>query len=260
MPVLGHASQTNIVNDLKRIAEQLVAKHGKPTAIAVVSAHFEEASMMVGGAEAPAMIYDYGGFPAASYSLKYSAKGDVNLARRMQRLLTEAGIKSTVDEKRGFDHGVFVPLMLMFPAADIPVVPVSVLHSQNPSEHMAVGKALQPLRDEGVLIIGSGSSTHNFAYADFKAVSGGVKNFVGEAFNAQLASVLGDTQLNPLARMETLSGFLSFEKAVEAQVSGKAEHLMPLFTVVGAAGGSAATHSSRTTTFNQVQTSYVFDS
>jgi 4,5-DOPA dioxygenase extradiol len=256
MPVLGDPSQDGIVAELKRLAHDLVANYGKPSAIALVSAHYEEPSMTVGGAAAPSMIYDYGGFPPRSYKLQYPAKVHPVLAQRIAALVQQAGIACAVDETRGYDHGVFVPLMLMFPNADIPVVPVSVLRSQDPVEHMAVGRALRSLRDEGVLVLGSGATTHNFAFVDFQ---GRREGEVGHAFNTQLADVLGNVELGTAERQELASQFLHFHRAEEAQVRGKAEHFMPLFTVLGAANASAASAVSKVKMFNQLQTMFVFD-
>src|SRR5690606_5967130 len=102
---------------------------------------------------APGMLYDYYGFPPESYEFKYPAPGSPALAARINQLLNQEGIASALDDQRGYDHGVFVPLLLMYPSADIPVIQISLLSSLDPAAEIAVGRALAPLRDEGVLII-----------------------------------------------------------------------------------------------------------
>ena len=132
-----------------------------PRALLVVSAHWEERAPTVMTAARPPMLYDYGGFPEFTYKLKWSAPGSPDLAARVRALLGAAGVASAEDATRGFDHGVFVPLMLSFPRADLPCVQLSLAASLDPALHLRIGAALAPLRREGVLIIGSGFLTHN---------------------------------------------------------------------------------------------------
>jgi 4,5-DOPA dioxygenase extradiol len=134
---------------------------GKPRAILVMSAHFEMREACLTSDARPAMIYDFGGFPRPLYEMRYDAPGSPELAARAGATLTDAGVKAYRVENRGFDHGTWVPLKLMYPAADIPVVQLSVEPLKDGAHHLALGRALAPLRDEGVLIVGSGSLTHN---------------------------------------------------------------------------------------------------
>lgn len=134
---------------------------GKPKAILVMSAHFEAREACLTSDARPAMIYDFGGFPRPLYEMRYDAPGSPELAARAGELLTDAGFKAWRVENRGFDHGTWVPLKLMYPDADIPVVQLSVEPMKDGAHHLALGRALAPLREEGVLIIGSGSLTHN---------------------------------------------------------------------------------------------------
>ena len=133
----------------------------RPTAIVMVSGHWLTGGFNVTSGAQPDLIYDYGGFPPHTYELRYPAPGEPQLAERITALLHAAGQPSQADPQRGFDHGMFIPLKLMFPDADVPVVQLSLRHDLDPLAHLQAGQALTPLRDEGVLIIGSGSMTHN---------------------------------------------------------------------------------------------------
>ena len=133
-----------------------------PRAILVITAHWESADIAIDGGDAPELIYDYGGFPAHTYQLTYPAPGAPDVARRAAGLLEAAGIAHHVED-HGWDHGVFVPLKVMYPDADVPIVAMSVRQDLDPTAHLELGRALRPLRDEGVLIVGSGSSFHNFS-------------------------------------------------------------------------------------------------
>jgi aromatic ring-opening dioxygenase catalytic subunit (LigB family) len=133
----------------------------RPKAILVISGHWEESQPTVGTAAAPGMLFDYYGFPPHTYQLSYPAPGAPDLAKQVQALLQQAGIACGTDGTRGFDHGVFVPQLIIDPEAKIPVVMLSMRHDLDPATHVAMGEALAPLRDAGVLILGSGSSYHN---------------------------------------------------------------------------------------------------
>ena len=138
---------------------------GKPRAILVLSAHFETPVATVTSSSAPETIYDFWGFPRALYDITYPAPGDPALASRVTELLSAAGIPARLDEHRGLDHGAWVPLSLMYPDADVPVVQLSIDARKGAAYHFRLGEALRPLRDEGVLIIGSGGVTHNLSHA-----------------------------------------------------------------------------------------------
>jgi len=133
----------------------------RPKALLVVSGHWEEPAFTASAAPKPDLIFDYSGFPEHTYRLTWPAPGDPELAARVQNLLQGAGLPTSPSTLRGFDHGVFVPLKVAFPEAKIPVVTLSLASSLDPKLHLAAGRALAPLRDEGVLIVGSGMSFHN---------------------------------------------------------------------------------------------------
>lgn len=157
MPLLGDPGHASLTAFLKQVPELL----GQPRAILVVSAHWEETTPSVTAGANPELIYDYYGFPPESYEVTYPAPGAVAVAQRVRELLTAGGVSCEWREDRGYDHGLFVPLKLMYPQAEIPCLQVSLLKSLNPEQHLRLGELLAPLRDEGVLIVGSGLSFHN---------------------------------------------------------------------------------------------------
>ncbi|MGJ9416582.1 DODA-type extradiol aromatic ring-opening family dioxygenase [Massilia sp. CMS3.1] len=199
----------------------------KPKAILVVSGHWEASEFTVSSSARPPMEYDYSGFPEHTYHISYPAPGSPDLALRVCDLLAGAGVKVAQDAQRGFDHGVFVPLYLMYPDADIPVVMLSMKSNYDPAEHLRLGAALAPLRDEGVLIIGSGLTYHNmrgFGRDESTAVAEAFERWLNGAISQDSASVrnamLVDWEQGPAAR----------------QAHPREDHLVPLMVVAGAAG------------------------
>lgn len=204
-----------------------------PRAILVVSGHWEEDEFTVQTHPNPPMYYDYGGFPEFTYHIQYPAPGSPEVAARVRELLTEAGIPVRSDARRGFDHGVFAPLFVSYPDADVPILQLSIKHDYDPAAHLAAGRALAPLRDEGVLIIGSGLSYHNLR--EFGS-SGAVAS---REFDKWLTEALVDS--TTARRSELL---LEWEKAPSARRSHPAEdHLIPLMVAVGAAEHDAGTRT-----------------
>lgn len=199
-----------------------------PRAILVVSAHWEESDFTVQRVEDPGLIYDYEGFPPHTYELRYPARGDPALSHRISHLLGAAGIPARENTARGYDHGVFVPLLLMFPEASIPVVQVSLKSGLDPEEHLAMGRALAPLRKEGVLILGSGMSYHNL-----RALFAGLPVAPGsEEFDSWMGKV---ATLDQEHRDAALLGWRSAPGALLAHP--REEHLIPLMVIAGAAEG-----------------------
>lgn len=197
-----------------------------PKALLVISAHWEERVPTVMTSKAPPMFYDYYGFPAASYQIKWPAPGEPALAKRVQELLGAAGFDSGTDSERGFDHGTFVPLKLTYPDAEVPTVQLSLKAGLDPAEHLAIGRALAPLRDEGVFIIGSGMTFHNLrAFRDPRSQP------VAETFDAWLRDAA------TAEATERDRHLIEWAAAPAARAAHpREEHLIPLMVVAGAAG------------------------
>jgi aromatic ring-opening dioxygenase catalytic subunit (LigB family) len=200
-----------------------------PKAMVVISGHWEEPAFTVGTAAQPRLIFDYSGFPEHTYRLTWPAPGDPALAARVTEMLKQAGLPTKSDPTRGYDHGVFVPLKVMFPQAEIPVVTLSLAASLDPELHLAAGRALAPLRDEGILIVGSGMSYHNLR-AYFQPAT--AKR--AHAFDAWL------TQAVESAAAERDVKLTHWREAPFASFAHpREEHLIPLLVAAGA-GGTAA--------------------
>jgi aromatic ring-opening dioxygenase catalytic subunit (LigB family) len=216
--------------ELGELADYLRSLHAlppaPPTALLLISAHWEETVPTVMTAERPPLFYDYYGFPPESYQLTWPAPGDPRLAARVRELLGAAGQKTATDATRGFDHGAFVPLKLAYPDAEVPTVQLSLKKGLDPQEHLAIGRALQPLRDEGVFIVGSGMTYHNMrGFGDPRALP------VAETFDAWLRAVA--TQEAP----ERDRRLAQWSAAPSARLAHpREEHLLPLLVVAGAAG------------------------
>lgn len=208
---------------LRGLADQLPAR---PKAVVVVSGHWEESAFTAASGQAPSLIYDYTGFPPHTYQLKYPAPGAPDLAQRIVNLLTDAGLPAQSDTGRGFDHGIFIPFLLIFPDADIPVVALSLKHGLDPAEHLAAGEALQCLRDEGVLIVGSGMSYHNMGAFRTPAASE-----PSEVFDRWLTEAVRDPDRRK--RRESLVNWSDAPAARNAHP--EEEHLLPLMVAAGAA-------------------------
>ena len=222
MPLLGDPSHASMVKFLR-------GHEYRPSAVLLISAHWQTTVPTLTSGARPQLIFDYGGFPPESYKYTYAARGDPGVAKRAAALLQAAGIAARLDESRGWDHGVFVPMMLMFPKADVPIVCLSLLTNADPAQHFELGRALRPLRDEGVLILGSGSSYHNMG------------GFFGGVANAGDASAAFDAYLTAACAApaaERRNRLLNWERAPFARAChppGGEEHLLPLHVVAGAA-------------------------
>jgi aromatic ring-opening dioxygenase catalytic subunit (LigB family) len=224
-PPLPRGLWDSMANYLRGIAASLPQR---PKAVLIVSGHWETEVPTV-NATTPehSLYYDYYGFPEHTYRLPYPAKGSPGLAARIRTLLTDAGIASAEETGRGLDHGVFVPLMLVYPQADIPVVQLSLRHDMDAAAHLNIGRALQPLRDEGVLIVGSGMSYHNL-----RKLMSGQGDRESSVFDTWLTEAVTDP--DPLGRSASLSAWRAAPFATDCHPV--AEHLLPLHVAVGAAG------------------------
>jgi aromatic ring-opening dioxygenase catalytic subunit (LigB family) len=207
----------------------------KPSAILAVSGHWEDPGFAVMASAAPPMIYDFGGFPPETYRVGYAAPGSPALAQRIAALIASAGLETRLDPARGFDHGVYAVLAVAYPAADIPVVQVSLRRDYDPAAHLALGRALAPLRDDGVLILGSGSSYHNLR--SFFSDGPNHPQQESAAFDAWLQQTL--LLPDPAERARRLA---AWEQAPFARlVHPEPDHLLPLHVAAGAAASEPAT-------------------
>jgi 4,5-DOPA dioxygenase extradiol len=205
---------------------QLGAGLDRPKAILVVSAHWETAAPAISTAPQPETIHDFYGFPEALYRMRYPAPGAPALARQAVNLFTAAGLSAAAVPDRGLDHGAWVPLMLMFPEADIPVAQVAVQTRLGPAHHLRLGEALRPLRDEGVLIVGSGSATHNLSEFRNHRYDSPPPEWVS-AFDDWLAEAVGAARTADLLDYRRMAPQAARNHPTE-------EHLLPLFAAYGA--------------------------
>ncbi|RLA45141.1 MAG: dioxygenase [Gammaproteobacteria bacterium] len=232
LPLLGDAGHQVMVDFLGAITANL----GQPSAILVISAHWEEGVATITSGKSPSLIYDYYGFPDEAYDVEYPAAGDPILAERIFGLLEKAGIEARMDDHRGFDHGLFVPLKLMYPAASIPCVQLSLINNLDPQTHINIGKALSDLRKENVLIVGSGLSFHNMDA--FLSKSDGVMDAKNRAFEDWLAHTCTNNNIPPPERERRL---IEWADAPAARYCHpREEHLLPLHVCYGLSNSVAA--------------------
>lgn len=201
-------------------------KSGKPIAIVMLSAHFEAPIVTVTASARPKTIHDFGGFPDFLYRLSYPASGDADLARRIAKLLSAGGLHVREDSNRGLDHGAWIPLLLMYPDADVPVVQLSIDSRKGPAYHFRLGELLRPLRDEGVLIMGSGSVTHNLRHA-FRSRHDDPAPEEVMLFREWIADRVASDRRDELANYRSLAPHATFNHPTE-------EHLLPLLSAMGA--------------------------
>jgi aromatic ring-opening dioxygenase catalytic subunit (LigB family) len=230
----AHASLAGALRELPRLVGP------RPRAVLMVSAHWEEPEFSLMTNPRPPMLYDYNNFPANTYSVRYPAPGaPPELAEKTQALLEGAGIVVRRDPARGYDHGTFVPMHIAWPEADLPILQLSLKRGLDAAAHLAAGRALAPLRGEGVLVIGSGSSYHNLRALGLE----------GQGPSARFDAWLGETLLNddPAQRAAALN---AWDEAPAARLSHpREEHLIPLMVAVGAAGDDPATRFHHQTDF-----------
>ena len=227
LPILGDPYHKAMVDFMKKLPADL----RRPEAILVISAHWEEPAATVLGSPNPPLFYDYYGFPEQAYSITYPAPGDPALSQQILDALGEAGISTGVDLTRGFDHGVFIPLKLMYPEADIPVAQLSLLRGLDPGAHLALGKSLGKLKNENILVIGSGFSFHNLHVFFNQTI--GAPDPENDAFQDWLI----ETCTGPLDESEREQALTHWSQAPFARYCHpREEHLMPLLVCAGMAG------------------------
>jgi 4,5-DOPA dioxygenase extradiol len=226
LPILGDASHKAMVDFMLKLPARL----RKPKSIIVISAHWEEREATILGAKNPSMLYDYYGFPDEAYEINYPAPGNPELADRIVKLLNKNNISSRIDLNRGFDHGLFIPLKLMYPQANIPSIQLSLLEGLDPSKHIALGKALHDLKQENLLVIGSGFSFHNMRAFSWKGTHS--PDPANDAFQNWLIEVCTNT----MSQSEREQSLIGWQKALSARYCHpREEHLLPLHVCVGMA-------------------------
>lgn len=231
LPLLGDPAHEEMVHALRSIAATI----DRPEAIIVVSAHWEQAVATITGADEPDIIYDYYGFPPESYEIRYPVPGHPGLAGRLHACLQHNGVAAELGTDRGFDHGLFIPLKIMYPEADIPCIQLSLLASLDPAAHVALGAAMSETRRDGVLVVGSGFSFHNLkAFFSPEASRPDDKN---DAFERWLIDTCSSADLPEAERTRRL---LNWEEAPHARYCHpREEHLLPLHVCYGMAKRAA---------------------
>lgn len=230
MPLMDDPAHRNLISFLCTLG----SRFPKPAALIVVSGHWEARVPAVNAATAPPLLFDYQGFPPETYRLTYPAPGSPALARRVGELLQQGGFASAEVQDRGYDHGVFVPLKLVYPEADIPIVQLSLIRGLDAAEHIRLGRCLTSLRDENIAIIGSGMSFHNL-----QAIFAGERPEL-RAASDQFDTWLVDTLSNPcIAAAERTRALEHWDEAPYARFCHpREEHLLPLHVCYGAANGA----------------------
>jgi 4,5-DOPA dioxygenase extradiol len=214
----------------RRFLKDLGPRLPRPTAVVVVSAHYDTPATEVTAGDRPETIHDFGGFPDELYRLRYPAPGAPELAREIVARLGAADVAARLAPARGLDHGAWIPLSLMFPRADVPVLQVSIDSGRSPEWHFALGRALRWLRDAGALVLGSGGATHNlalYAHARGRDDDSTPPEWV-EAFNEWTAGAIAAGRVDDLFRYSERAPYA-------AQNHPTAEHFLPLFVTLGAA-------------------------
>lgn len=232
LPLLGDASHESLIDFLKSLSDTI----DKPDAIVLISAHWEEAIPTITRATQSKLLFDYYGFPDESYSIEYPAKDSPILADKIKVLLKKSSIKSAFEYTRGYDHGFFVPLKLVYPQADIPCVQLSLVQGLNAEQHILLGQCLAELRENNVMIIGSGMSFHNMRalmHADQESAKQ-----ASDAFDHWLITTCTNEKLSTQEKAQRL---IHWEQAPYARFAHpREEHLLPLHVCFGAASVSNA--------------------
>ncbi|KAF2756947.1 extradiol ring-cleavage dioxygenase [Pseudovirgaria hyperparasitica] len=237
MPVLGDPSHKAIVQSLQTKVPKLLRLNtpDAPRAIILVTAHWSERNPTISSEKKHKLYYDYGGFPPEAYKLKYDAPGSPEVAKEVADALRSQGFTPDMDDERGWDHGVFIPMMLIHPSATVPIVQLSVLDSESPADHYRMGQALSKLRDSNVAIIGSGFATfHNLRLM----FSGAAHNPDFRGRNKEWSDAVSDGVLEPdvEARKTKLEDWRKWPNSYEMHPRHGSEHFLPLIVCAGAAG------------------------
>ncbi|TVY60877.1 Extradiol ring-cleavage dioxygenase [Lachnellula suecica] len=235
MPLMNDPGHAALIKSMTTKVPQALGlgTPSAPRAIVLVTAHWSERRPTISNGKKHKLYYDYGGFPAETYKLKYDAPGSSEVAGEVYEVLEKAGLNPEMDSERGWDHGVFVPMLLINPKADIPIIQLSVLSSDSPAQHYAMGQALAPLRDSGIAIIGSGMPTFHNLRIMFSggANDGGFKKRNKEWSDKLTATVsIEDAE----ERGKALESWREWVGAKEAHPTNGVEHFLPLIVCAGA--------------------------
>lgn len=231
LPLLGDPAHQEMVDNLQSFAKEV----RKPEAVVVFSAHWEESEVSIISNPRPSLYYDYYGFPEESYHIQYPVSGNPPLADKIQTLLSHKNIPTEMEATRGLDHGVFVPLKIMYPEADIPVIQISLLNGLDPEKHIQLGRALRSLLSENILILGSGFSFHNLKA--FFGARDQQSRQLNEAFDDWLTETCMSASLHEFDRAERLMEWQNAPGALYCHP--REEHLIPLHICYGLAQRAA---------------------
>ncbi|KAI4614710.1 uncharacterized protein J4E87_009305 [Alternaria ethzedia] len=239
MPLLGDPSHAAITKSLKTKVPKIL-KLGTPEApkaIVLVTAHWSTSKVTVSSGSKHELLYDYYGFPPESYEIKHDAPGSPEVAEQVAQALKDAGIECEKDDKRPWDHGVFVPMKLIDPTAAIPIIQLSVLSSESPTQSYAIGRALSSLRTQNIAIIGSGFATFHNLRLMFDGTS---RNPEFKALNKEWSGAVTDAAMteSEQERERKFEHWRSWPGAYTMHPRGGAEHFLPLIVAAGAAAGS----------------------
>lgn len=225
LPILGDPTHQKMVSFIREIPNYI----DKPDSIVVISAHWEEKKPMITGAEKPSLVYDYYGFPEKAYKISYPAPGNPTLAQRTQDLLKQNNLDAEIDNNRGLDHGTFIPLKIMFPESNIPIIQISLVKGLNPLHHITIGKAIRELLNENILLLGSGFSFHNMTKFDWEGKNQPDKQ------NDEFQFWLIDSLTGDYKQKEIEDKLVNWEQAPQARYCHPREdHLIPLAVCFGA--------------------------
>ena len=247
LPLIDEVNNKNLNEYLRSIPGSIT----KPDAIIVISAHWEASVISITSNPNPPLLFDYHGFPPETYEYQYPASGQPQLAERSARLLREAGFEVRLDGNRGLDHGVFVPLMLMYPQADIPCIQISLCDNLDPAFHIDVGDALSSLQSENLLILGSGFSFHNMQVLMSGRSGDDPQN---QAFEQWLVETCANQNLSEVERRQRL---IDWDQAPGGRYSHpREEHLIPLHVCYGINSGAAIVDYQKPTVNGIVSSAY----
>ena len=226
MPLLDDPSHREMAKVLREVGSTVQ----KPSAVIMVSAHWEADTILITSGAAPELLFDYYGFPDATYEYRYPSPGAPRLAARIKQSLDDLNIPAQLDPNRGFDHGMFVPMMLMYPDADIPCVQVSLSNTLDPGLHINIGQALGAALDDDAMLIGSGFSFHNMRA--FREPATDTSRSQNEAFEAWLLETCSSSNLSEIERSQRLEAWVDAPGA--RYCHPREEHLLPLYVCYGA--------------------------